>query len=329
MNKEMKILKPKFEIIEQAPGMEGMLKHIELCGRTCYKSHDKITENSAEKFVERMKSLGHGSVLEHATIYLKTRFVVYGEPVYKRYKDNIYSKTEVHKNYKIGYITTNYRVMLQGYYNTWDEAVKNKFDMNWLNDLEKQVEPTNYHHKRVTVRFTTDIGISREFNRHRANSISEQSTRYCNYSKDKFGGEVSVVAPLSERGLIESRQKDYERFYKDDEEALCYMCDSVRALTSDKEYGGTKFFDDIDTWLFANLAAQWSYMRLTNVFGWSAQEARSILPLCTATDLIHTAFVSDWINFFKLRCDSHAHPMARELAIPLREEFVKRGLIKE
>lgn len=308
----MKILTPKFEIIEQSPGMKGMLKHIELCGRTCYKSYDLITEDSAEKFVERMKSNQHLSVLEHGAVYLKLDNDLENALIIGKYTSNKFSI--VHNTMEQSYISTNYRAIVEN---------------GWEDDLKYMCEPTKFHKKRVTVRFNTDIGISREFNRHRVNSISEQSTRYCNYSKDRFGGEVSVVTPLSERGLIESRQKNYERFYKDDKEALCYMCDSVKALTSDKEYGGTKFFDDIDTWLFANLAAQWSYMRLTNVFGWSAQEARSILPLCTATELVHTAFVSDWEHFFGLRCDEHAHPMARELAIPLREEFVKRGLIKE
>ena len=67
----MKIIKPSFEIIDQQPGIEGLLKHIELAGRTCYKSEDKITEGSAKEFVERMIRLGHCSMLEHATVYLK------------------------------------------------------------------------------------------------------------------------------------------------------------------------------------------------------------------------------------------------------------------
>lgn len=309
----MKILKPKFEIIEQAPGMEGMLKHIELCGRTCYKSHDKITEDSAEKFVERMKSNQHFSVVEHGAVYLKLDNDLENALIIGKYASNKFSI--VHHMMEQSYISTNYRVIVEN---------------GWEDDLKYQCEPTEHHERRVTVRFTTDIGISREFNRHRVNSISEQSTRYCNYSKDRFGGEISVVAPLSKRERIEDARKDYEWFHKDDMEAFCYMCDSVRTLAKNGEYdGSTESFDDIDTWLFANLAAQWSYMRLTEIFGWSAQDARSVLPLDTATELVHTAYVSDWEHFFGLRCDEHAHPMARELAIPLREEFVKRGFIKE
>ena len=330
----MKFIKPKFEILEQAPEMDGMLKHIERCGRVCYRSEDKITEDSSEKFVERMKSLGHGSVIEHGTVYIKNfcdgTFLDgdYNNLGYK-YDKNKYSK--VASDYALSprgfYITTNYRVILQGDYEAWDEALEHKFDKNWLDDLQYQCEPTEFHEKRVTVKFTTDIGISREFNRHRVNSVSEQSTRYCNYSKDKFGNEISVVPPTKVRSNAEKELKTGIDFFSNEYNYFSAMCGVVTEITRDGDDFTT--FTDIDTWLFANLTTQWAYMRLTNVFGWSAQEARSVLPLDTQTEFYHTAFVSDWKHFFELRCDSHAHPMARELAIPLREEFVKRKLIKE
>ena len=66
----MKLIKPSFEILEQLPGLEGMYKQIELAGRTCYKSEDKITEDSAKEFVDRMIKSGHGAMLEHGTVYL-------------------------------------------------------------------------------------------------------------------------------------------------------------------------------------------------------------------------------------------------------------------
>lgn len=308
----MKLLKPSFEIIEQAPGMNGLLKHIELCGRTCYKSQDKITEGSAEKFVGRLKSDQHFSVLEHGAVYLKVKDEG-SAALLELYMKNKYSRVKLCPYYS--YITTNYRVIAE---NGWEE------------DLKYQCEPTEYHEKRVTVRFSTDIGISREFNRHRANSPSEQSTRYCNYSKDKFGGEISVVSPIRAREQAETTLQDCRKYYGDDSKTLAALCYDVARLAVEGEYDGSKeAFTDIDTWLFANLATQWSYMRLAYIFGWPAEDARSVLTLDTATELAHTAFVSDWEHFFELRCDPHAHPMARELAIPLREEFVKRGLIKE
>lgn len=327
----MKLINPQFEILEQAPGTDGLLKHIELCGRTCYKSQDKITEGSAEKFVERLKSLGHGSVLEHGTVYLCIENAWDDFESIQNLFLNKYTKVVFDSIQEKPYcfVTTNYRVLLQGSYPTWDDAVKNGFDKNWLDVLHFSCEPTIHHERRVTVRFTTDIGISRELNRHRANSVSEESTRYCNYSKGKFGGELSVVPPISIRGSVKEELMAGLTLQSDEKWLLVNYVQEVSEVVRDGESEESKkFFDGVETWLFAVLAAQWSYMRLVNVFGWSAQEARSILPLCTATELVHTAFVSDWINFFKLRCDSHAHPMARELAIPLKKEFIKRGLIE-
>lgn len=67
----MRLIKQNFEILEQQPGIEGMYKQIELAGRTCYKSEDKITENSAKEFVDRMIKSGHGAMLEHGAVYLR------------------------------------------------------------------------------------------------------------------------------------------------------------------------------------------------------------------------------------------------------------------
>ena len=91
-------------------------------------------------------------------------------------------------------------------------------------------------------------------------------------------------------------------------------------------------FNDIDYWLFANYAAEYSYLNLTEKCGWKPQQARSILPLDTKTTLVHTAFVDDWEHFFKLRAlgtTGAPHPQAKELAYPLMEEFIKRNYIND
>ncbi len=67
----MQLIKPFFEIIKQQEGIEGIYKQIEYAGRVCYKSEDKITENSASGFVDRMIKSGHGAMLEHGTVYLR------------------------------------------------------------------------------------------------------------------------------------------------------------------------------------------------------------------------------------------------------------------
>ena len=67
----MKLIKPSFEIWKQEPGLEGIYKAIERAGRVCYKSENKITEDSAKGFVDRMVKSGHGAMLEHGTVYLR------------------------------------------------------------------------------------------------------------------------------------------------------------------------------------------------------------------------------------------------------------------
>ena len=150
----MNLIKPSFEIIEQPSGIEGMYKHIELCGRTCYKSQDRITEDSAKKFVNGLIKSGHGSVLEHGTVYLKvTNGGMYRDAAFRNFNkvftDNLYYKMS--SNDEIIYITTNYRYIIENHLEHW---------------LKYLCEPTEYHEKRVTVKFICDIGISREFNRH-------------------------------------------------------------------------------------------------------------------------------------------------------------------
>lgn len=141
----MKIIKPDFEIWNQEEGLEGVYKQIERAGRVCYKSEDKITETSAKEFVERMIKLGHGAMLEHGTVYLT---ITATSPEVRKYEINPYSrvkKISVDGINGRAYITTNYRVLVEN---------------NRLDDLQYQVEPTEYHEKRITAKFICDRGVS-------------------------------------------------------------------------------------------------------------------------------------------------------------------------
>ena len=187
----MRIIEPSTEIIEQNPGLEGLYKHIELCGRTCYKSEDKITEDSAKKFVDTIIKSGHGSVLEHGTIYLAIPMTTYAPDAVNIYRDNAYSKvndcnefifTDKYGNKVAAWcVTTNLRVLVEN---------------DCLEDLEFLCEPTKYHEKRAAVKFICSRGISHELVRHRIFSFSQESQRYCAYNKDKFGGEVTFIKPI-------------------------------------------------------------------------------------------------------------------------------------
>lgn len=155
----MKLIKPSFEILEQEPGLNGIYKAIERAGRTSYKSEDKITEDSAKPFVDRMVNSGHGAVLEHGTVYLKSTYDVstingWYRSIGRKYSSNKYSKVVTDERCDIRgiYITTNYRVLVEN---------------GWLDDLKYLCEPTKYHAKRITVKFTCDRGVSHEYIRHK------------------------------------------------------------------------------------------------------------------------------------------------------------------
>lgn len=284
----MKLVKPSFEILEQKPKeivipddmeigprmvkeelLNSIYRQIEIAGRTCYKSEDKITDTSAKEFVERMIKSGHGAMLEHGTVYLTIEN--YSDIDEIKYKNNPYSMAVCYYPNKL-IVTTNLRVITE---NGWQE------DLVWV------CEPTKYHAKKYTVKFICDRGVSHEFVRHRVFSFAQESTRYCNYSKDKFGNELTFIQP----------------------------CWSLAPM-SPEDYNGSRFLEFLHE-------SEDLYLSLIKE-GWKPQEARAILPNALKTELVMTGFTSDWKHFFELRDASSAHPQARELAQPLHEEFIKR-----
>lgn len=285
----MKLIKPSVEIIKQEKyDLNHIFKFIELAGRTCYKSEDKITEDSAKEFVDRMIKSGHGAMLEHGTVYLK---IVGDEMISNKYKNNPYSKVileypkkDVPNIYCIPThnITTNYRVLVEN---------------EWLDDLKYLCEPTSFHEKRTTVKFICDRGVSHEFVRHRVFSFAQESTRYCNYTKDKFNNELTFIIPC---------------WIKDLEEGTYYaFCEYHHAET-----------DPCKEWFDFCMNTNCVYNELIGK-KWKPQEARSILPNSLKTELVMTGFDSDWQHFFKLRCAPNAHPQAKELADMLKDKFNK------
>lgn len=150
----MKLIKPSFKIIGQQPGLEGLYKQIEMAGRTCYKSEDKITEDSAKEFVDRMIKSGHGAMLEHGTVYLALDIT--SREQYFKYCYNKFSVTKSIGNAEYGtwkgFVTTNLRVLIEN---------------DWMDDLQYLCEPTEYHERRITVKFVCDRGVSHEFVRHK------------------------------------------------------------------------------------------------------------------------------------------------------------------
>ena len=290
----MRLIKPKVELINQEPGVEGLFKHMELCARTCYKSEDKITEDSAKKFINNVIiARGHTAMLEHGTVYLMIDCSGRLLDVANKYVNNKYSEWTLHPDGVHYCITTNYRVLLQN---------------GWLEDLQYLCEPTEYHVKRVTVRFICDMGVAREFCRHRLFSFAQESTRYCNYSKAKFGKELNCIIPCWYKNMFEDNSYNIE---------LCHTYD----LTISEGLSRTEA-----AWIQAMCEAESTYFGLLTE-GEPAQQARNVLPLALKTELIMTGTVEQWIEFLKLRCANDAHPQARELAIELRDKLLLNDYI--
>jgi thymidylate synthase (FAD) len=199
----MKLIDPHYSILSDInPGL--MLANVELAGRTCYKSENNITADSAENFVRMIIRSGHESVLEH---------------------------------------------------------------------------------ERITVRFVCDRGVSHELVRHRLASFSQESTRYCNYSKGKFDGEVTFIIPPFGDG---------------------------------SEYWTSQEIE----WKAAMKDSERHYMNLIEM-GWTPQYARSVLPNSLKTEIIVTANIREWRLILKQRTSSKAHPQMRQLMCPLLSELKK------
>lgn len=213
----MRLIKASYEILSKID-REDILKGIEVAGRTCYKSEDKITEDSASKFVNMISDRGHMSVIEH---------------------------------------------------------------------------------KSITVKFICDRGVSHELVRHRLASFSQESTRYCNYSKDKFNNELTFIIP------------EWTKFgegtsYCGNDDAWWKTFDEIR--------------DPELLWLNSIQVAQTNYNNLIKL-GWQPQQARSVLPNSLKTEIVVTANLREWKEIFRQRCSPAAHPQMRELMLPLQKEL--------
>lgn len=238
----MKLIESKAEYIPQEEGLEGIYKAIELAGRTAYHSLDKITPDSAKNFVDRMIKSKHGAALEHGTVYLNM-------PYDTIYEENSYSKSSWDGHNM--FVTTNYRVLVEN---------------NWIDDLQYLCSPTEFHEKRYTMRFTCSRAIAQELTRHRVFSFLMESQRYINYSKERHGGELTLIVP-NRSAWYGSEESKGEAYW------------SMLGL-----------LDDIEE----------MYMEAIKC-GVQPQIARDILPNATKTELIMTGFASDWRHVMDLR----------------------------
>jgi thymidylate synthase (FAD) len=205
----MKIEMPSVELLWITPEAEAQ---IEVAGRTCYKSEDKITEDSARAFAEKMRASGHHAMIEHAV---------------------------------------------------------------------------------ASFRIVTDRGITHEIVRHRLASYAQESTRYCNYSGEKFGKECSFIEPP---GLSDDKTRVESGVWISSRQAWTDAC----------TYAEQAYFD-----MLAN--------------GCSPQIARSVLPNCLKTEIVMMANFREWRHFIKLRGSAAAHPQIRPIAAAVWAEVMKHA----
>lgn len=293
----MKLIKQSFEFINQTDfSLVGIKKHIERCARVSYKSENKITDTSYEKFVNMLESKGHDRPLEFGTVHLKMSSSQFDALQILLIKNKVYNDCWIKYNVidteegSICYITTNYRYYLE----------LCKYDKGVSEYLDPSDSP--FYPKRYTVHMILDRGVMDEFRTHVGLSHLAESTRYINYSKKKFGSEITFIQPCWEIKTVNERITP---------EGTHMSSDSLEFLTALKE-------------------AEDHYLSLL-AKGWTPQQARSVLPLGIKSELISCGFEDAWANFMRRRSpkygDPGAHPMAAEIADKLCEEFLRRGFI--
>lgn len=291
----MKLIKQSFEFINQTDfSLVGIKKHIERCARVSYKSEDKITDTSYEKFVNMLESRGHDRPLEFGTVHLKMPEHEFRSLIDILTSSRTYNDLWMHykvvetleEGYTV-YVTTNYR-----YY---------KLMWNQMNTLSEYFDASDseYYPKRYTVHMILDRGVMDEFRTHVGLSHLAESTRYCNYSKDKFGNELTFIKPC------------WSNIPEGDYGTPDYIPDRLPRM-------GAAESGLIDALQYA----EYYYFYLLSE-GWTPQQARSILPLGIKSELISCGFEDAWENFFKRRDAPDAHPMAQEIANPMHKEFFK------
>ena len=309
----MKIVEPQVELWKQEPTLKGAWRQIAKATRVCYQSKPRECEND-EAFVNRVilkpatREDGsidfdkcHGAMLEHGTIYLtipSSHLDTITRYTYNKYSKVIWARKPI-KIY--AYVTTNMRVILEH---------------NWQEDLQFICAPIA-HVKRTTFSVITDIGVTREFNRHRTFSIAEQSTRYCTYSSSKFGEEITYANnELLNIYMFNLKLHGIDANF----EYLHALC---KDIADNSEADIAYKWTDENYYMFSMLAAEFAYLGLKENKV-PNDIARQVLNLNTKSKAVYTAFDDDWEHFIKLRADNvsgKVHPNMKIIADKIKELF--------
>lgn len=304
----MIIVEPSFEIQDELD-TQAIAVRLESCGRICYKSEDKITEESAIPFVKKIAVHGHNSVLEMAVATYKvschadevlefhacqpkyfvtdrtdsglllTGSIRAFREIYAKYSDNHVV------NELVADLATRYPYLFEGVYDAEEAMVRTpdikvtKLSLDEVEDLPAELLA---QHRFVGVKFIVNRAVTHELVRHRPCSFLQESQRYCRYSHDKFGNQVTFVKPV---------------FF----------------ATDSKEF---------ILWKDAMEETEKLYLKLLETS--TAQAARTVLPNSCKTEIITYCNLSEWKHIFSLRTSPAAEPSMREIMIPLENEMKKR-----
>lgn len=297
----MKVIKPSATIYDPRDERinDRAVEKAEFCGRVCYNSLSNIEPGSAYDFVKRTAESGHGSVMEHGSVYLKFPSTDAGFMRVNLILSEVFSSPHTLNN--LDRVYTNLRVIYEGL-RDWQkpdkpflferhpeffEAFVSGGGISQFGNISYFIPALDDPLRRITVDFIVDRGITHELVRHRAFSFSQESTRYCNYAGEKEGSEITVIDPFF--------------WSKNDKERIIW-CDTCK--TTERNY--------------MHLVGKGA-----NDYKAKPQEGRSVLPNSLKARLLMTGNLYQWRELFKLRLSQGAHPQMLEVIVPLHQWFVE------
>lgn len=296
----------------QEPGIEGVYKSVVSAARICYQTDKDKMKLSPKEFVEQvLLKNGHTRPLEFGTVYLK---------VYKlfnvfKYQENKYSVVKSYyddsANEPVSFITTNLRVLMQGDYETDEEAFHNNYDKNWLSDLKFLCEPTEHHERRRTFTMVMSRGCTDDNRTHIELSSICESTRWCNYSKNKFGNEMTFIWPY---WIDKSKMEDFNNCKGELYEQFKEMMQSNITFDRDKPEATTLVKYALDEANYMDMVGEYG-------LGYQPQQGKRFFPLGGKAELRLCGFDNAWTNFFWRRCDDHADPECIIVANKIKELY--------
>lgn len=322
----MKFIENYVEEYVQEPGIDGMYKAVRDAAAVCYQTDTEKMKLSPKEFVEQvLLNNGHTRPLEFATVYLKIPGMAYETPrpfdsrMFFKYEKYMATPLWTHlsglRSDGNWYITTNLRVIMQGSYRTDKEAWENGYDRNWLNDVyEFWCEPTEDHDKRHTFSMFMSRGCTDDNRTHITQSSMCESTRYCNYSKGKFGSEMTFIWPY---WIDSAKMNDFNNCKGELYEAYKKMLVSNCTYDATNKDATIMMHYHLDEMCYLNTVD-------ANMLALQPQQAKRFFPLGAKAELRLCGYDEAWQNFFWRRCDGHADPECQKTAEMIKKIYFSK-----